>query len=301
MPTQMLASVSIIIPARNRHNLLLRAIGSARAQAEINNEIIVVDDASNPPLEGFLRKNGCENIWIHRNQERRNASFCRNRGAELARYPYLAFLDSDDTWFPYHLKTALGHLPDPAAAVLYVSGHGREQSVGHAEPTTCFDGYSLIFDRVRDPRSSVLVCGKSLFLKTGGFDESLEKYQDWDFALRCAKEGAILLPDATTVSLDEDAEGRMSARANLAAARRFLSKHSDNMSKAHLVRFFATLLRVAGSGQKSDRKDAIVLVREYLSLRDFPLRYWPIRLAPRLSPYAVRGWLVLKRLRTIVR
>jgi glycosyltransferase involved in cell wall biosynthesis len=174
--------VSVIIPARNRHHLLARAIRSVQVQVGVECDLIIVDDASDPPVEAFLRKLRIENVRVLRNDVRRNAAYCRNRGAEEACFEHLAFLDSDDVWFPVHLQYALQALPDPTVDILYVSRFGPEEKTNWAKPTKTSDANALIFDRRGDPRSSVLVCGKCFFQKVGGFDEDLEKYQDWDFA-----------------------------------------------------------------------------------------------------------------------
>ena len=287
--------VSVIIPARNRHHLLLRAINSVRAQVDVECDVIVVDDASEPPVADFLRETSVKDVKVLRNDQRRNAAFCRNRGAEAARFPHLAFLDSDDFWFPLHLKNALANLRGPTIDVLYVSRFGAEQEIRSGNSTVCSDAYGLIFDRIGDPRSSVLVCGKAFFEEVGGFDELLEKYQDWDFALRCAENGVIALGEAKTVFLDTRAEGRMSSRMDVNAARRFLERHSAGMSPAHRARFFAIFLRVAAFAGKESHREAVALFSEYLSLRSFPIKYWPLRFSPTVGRSILKAWMSLKK------
>jgi glycosyltransferase involved in cell wall biosynthesis len=287
--------VSVIIPARNRLHLLARAIRSVQAQVDVDCDLIVVDDGSEPAVADFLHASGFEDVRVLRNDVRRNAAYCRNRGAEAARFPYLAFLDSDDVWFPLHLTNALVHLPDPAVDELYVSRFGSEQRMGVASAVVYSDASRMIFERIGDPRSSVLVCGRPFFDKVGGFDESLEKYQDWDFAFRCVRKGSILLGDATTVFLDTDAAGRMSRRVNLPAARRFLSKHGDQMSEAHRARFFVIMLATAGTAGGRDHRDVVTLLRDHVRLRAFPVRYWPLRFAPKTGLMLRRFWLSVKR------
>ena len=100
--------VSVIIPARNRADLLARAIASVRAQTMADLNIIVVDDASDPDLESFADKN--TDVQFLRNTSRAGAQRSRLIGATAARGEYLALLDSDDWWVPEKLERQLAML-----------------------------------------------------------------------------------------------------------------------------------------------------------------------------------------------
>ena len=89
-------SWSVIIPARNRVELLKYCLASW-LQSDFSNseaEIIVVDDASDVPLEKTLSPMGWPVRFIRSNR-RRGPSWCRNRGAAMAGNEMLFFSDSD--------------------------------------------------------------------------------------------------------------------------------------------------------------------------------------------------------------
>jgi glycosyltransferase involved in cell wall biosynthesis len=231
---------------------------------------------------------------VIRNPGRRNAAYSRNRGAKKAKSNYLAFLDSDDAWFPLHLRQALVSLEGHGANSLYVSRFGASQQIRDAPARAYTDGYRFLFERIGDPRSSVLVVGKAFFEEVGGFDESLEKHQDWDFALRCAEVGALVLGGSTTAFLDPGAEDRMSSRIDIAASHRFLSRHASNMTERQLARFFSRLLISAAEQSMAEHQKAVGLFREHLCLWALPKRYWPLVYYPKSGLALMNLWLWIK-------
>jgi hypothetical protein len=292
MPNQ----VSVIIPAHNRHDLLLRALHSVGTQKRVTPEVIVVDDGSQPPIVSALRDANINGVRVLRNEVRCNAAFSRNRGAQEASHNLLAFLDSDDIWFPSHLAQALDDLRGSDNDCLYVSRFGAHEQVNGSPPRIFENGYEFLFGRIGDPRSSTLVISKLFFEKVGGFDEKLEKYQDWDFALRCAQMGSLAMGANVTVLLDTSASGRMSAGSNLSASRRFLEKHAPHMSEAQLSRFFVGLLMGAAARSPNEHRSAVALFHEYLVPGALPMRYRAFLSYPKIGLGMMRSWLRIKRM-----
>ena len=90
--------VSTVIPTYNRAHLLERAVGSALAQMESGDEVIVVDDGSTDRTETVVRGFGDRVRYVR--TANGGAGAARNRGVREARNPLVAFLDSDDEWLP---------------------------------------------------------------------------------------------------------------------------------------------------------------------------------------------------------
>jgi succinoglycan biosynthesis protein ExoW len=108
--------LSVIIPYYQRKPGLLRtALDSIYAQVlstDIAVEILVVDDESPNPPEHETRDYARPNFNI-RIIKRRNGGPARARNSGLdaaAGSDFIAFLDSDDFWFPDHLETGLAAL-----------------------------------------------------------------------------------------------------------------------------------------------------------------------------------------------
>src|SRR5262249_35304485 len=97
------AQFSVVIPTYNRLDFLRQAISSVWAQTNREYEIIVVDDGSTDGTMDYLLSLG-PNIKALR-QANSGPGAARNLGAKHASGRYVAFLDSDDVWFPWTLAT----------------------------------------------------------------------------------------------------------------------------------------------------------------------------------------------------
>lgn len=98
--------VSIIIPTFNREKLLVDAINSVKNQIYKNWELIVVDDNSIDNTKKVIEKyeKRDDRIRYLLNIRKKGPSGARNCGILSAKGKYIAFLDSDDIWFPHHLR-----------------------------------------------------------------------------------------------------------------------------------------------------------------------------------------------------
>ena len=94
---------SIIVPTYNRVELLRRTLESVWAQRFTDFEVIVIDDGSTDGTREWLAIHGQPAHVIP--QANSGPSAARNAGAKHARGEYLAFLDSDDLWFPWTLDS----------------------------------------------------------------------------------------------------------------------------------------------------------------------------------------------------
>jgi len=112
-------TLSVVIPTYNRATFLARAIDSARSQMRKDDELIVVDDGSTDETRDVLGRYGAELTVIP--GERGGAGAARNRGVRVARGDLVAFLDSDDEWFP-HKTTLQRRLFEARPDVLYSFG-----------------------------------------------------------------------------------------------------------------------------------------------------------------------------------
>ncbi|AFY74465.1 glycosyl transferase [Synechococcus sp. PCC 7502] len=93
---------SVVIPVFNRDSLIQKTIDSILNQSNDNYEIIIVDDGSTDNTIDILIKYGSRiKVFTQQNQGPGKA---RNLGIKNSQGEYIAFLDSDDIWFPWTLK-----------------------------------------------------------------------------------------------------------------------------------------------------------------------------------------------------
>jgi glycosyltransferase involved in cell wall biosynthesis len=103
---------SVIVCTYNRAALLPRVLNQLRAQDYPADafEIIVVDNGSTDQtpqvVRGFIAEPGVPIHYVC--ESRQGITFARNRGAEEARYPYLAYIDDDCSVEPDWLSLLVG-------------------------------------------------------------------------------------------------------------------------------------------------------------------------------------------------
>lgn len=131
--------VSVIIPTYNRANLISRSLQSVLGQTYKNWEIILVDDASHDNIEEVImqEKKRIPNITYLKNTNNCGVSYSRNVGIKHAKGDYIAFLDSDDIWHPYHLEESISTLLDTGykicSALWDINQNGEEFYIGDME------------------------------------------------------------------------------------------------------------------------------------------------------------------------
>ncbi len=96
--------VSVIIPTFNRAEFVVKAVQSVLDQTMGDFEIIVADDGSSDDTGERAALFKDPRIRYHWFPHKGFPAYPRNRGIELAKGEYVAFLDSDDTWLPNHLE-----------------------------------------------------------------------------------------------------------------------------------------------------------------------------------------------------
>ena len=94
--------VDVVIPNYERTEKLLRAVQSVLIQGEAINQVFVVDDGSSPDVIEFINKNisFLPKVSVTLIPHSGNPGRVRNIGINQSSSEYLAFLDSDDFWFP---------------------------------------------------------------------------------------------------------------------------------------------------------------------------------------------------------
>lgn len=98
--------VSVIMPTYNSGRFIAESIESVICQTYNNWELIIVDDASTDNTKAivaeYIRKySSIKYIFIEENS---GAAFARTKAISMAQGEYIAFLDSDDIWYPDKLE-----------------------------------------------------------------------------------------------------------------------------------------------------------------------------------------------------
>lgn len=166
-------------------------MASVEAQSPSDYEILVIDDASDPPLSSVLEgRPHCRVLTC----TGRGAAAARNTGIKEAEGEYLAFLDSDDVFVPGKLARIANALEANSEAVIYsrvLMDYGRGATIlkpgrgirgGESMPDYLFVANELI-------ATPSLVVPRGLARATL-WNEALSYGDDSDFIIRLWSNGA---------------------------------------------------------------------------------------------------------------
>jgi glycosyltransferase involved in cell wall biosynthesis len=115
--------VSVLIPTYNRRDYVVAAIESVLSQDFTDYEVIVVDDGSTDGTADLLRPYATTVRLIRTANQ--GPARARNVGMQAARGDYIAYLDSDDLYYPYKLgiqAALLDAFPDVGLVYTEFSG-----------------------------------------------------------------------------------------------------------------------------------------------------------------------------------
>jgi glycosyltransferase involved in cell wall biosynthesis len=206
--------VSVIVRTYNRTELLAKALESVRAQRFTDFETIVVNDGGDPTAEQVSRQAGMKNLRYFC-APHGGPSAALNRGLEMARGDYIAFLDDDDLLYPNHLEVLMARME-------------KEGRPGLAYPQVKYKHYDaagkLLAEEIHtepdidlqrclryDPIASMLVLvSRECFEKLGMFIESLvTTAHDWEMWIRIIKNYPFFyVPELSAEYMERDRPDR---------------------------------------------------------------------------------------------
>lgn len=288
-----MALVSVVLPTYDRWPLVGEAVQSVLGQEFQDFELVVVDDGSSDGTADRLR--GLDPRLRIVRQENAGRSAARNRGIALASSPYVAFLDSDDLYEPWHLAqfaAAGGDAGDrvfAAPVLLWNPASGGRRLV---QPPRYLPSESRTAALVGMKWSLPgLVAPIALIRRLGAFDESLDGSEDWHLLARlCQVADVTELPRASVLvrnsgqrsmaDVDWDLEWRREATRRLLDELR-LDRAERVLLQAGTHRYAAA--RLYEVGRMAEARVELAAVRRLLGLRAlrWTLRLWAQSLAGR--------------------
>jgi glycosyltransferase involved in cell wall biosynthesis len=197
---------SVIIPTYNRLALVRAALESVFRQTFSDFEVIVIDDGSTDGT-GEMLGEYAGRIRLLREANAGPAA-ARNLGLAEAKGRYVAFLDSDDLWFPWALETYHALLevhgwPSGLQAQDVHFNNAEEPRDIAREPiaASLYTDYLASGREIRFFGCSWWVVKAEVLRKVGGFDARFANVEDFDLRLRCATApGFLVLHRPVTVA-----------------------------------------------------------------------------------------------------
>ena len=252
--------VTVVVPTRDRPELLRRAVASVLNQDYPGAiECVVVFDQSEP-APSWAERSALRSLETVGNVRSPGLAGARNTGILAAQGDLVAFCDDDDEWVPEKLRTQVALLrrrTDAVAATCGITIRYEDRSIRRIPPEEV--GLPmLVRSRVAAIHSSTLLLRREDLLgRIGLVDEDLPGGygEDYDLLLRAARQGGIVgAPDAlVTVRWHRDSWFAQRWETTAAAITHLLRKHPElRQDRAGVARMYGRLsfaLAAAGSGR----------------------------------------------------
>jgi Glycosyl transferase family 2 len=187
---------SVIIPTFNRAALIARTLDSVLGQTLADLEVIVVDDGSTDSTPAVVANFGARVKFLQ--QQNRGPGAARNVGLRSATGEFVAFLDSDDLWFPWsaaaYAEAIQQYNPVFIAGKPLIFDSESEISAATSASlrTVVFTDYFASSDDWRWYSASSFVMNRQMLLDAGGFTDEWINAEDADAAMRMGVTGVFL-------------------------------------------------------------------------------------------------------------
>jgi glycosyltransferase involved in cell wall biosynthesis len=219
-----IAPVSAVIAAYNAEKFIAQTIESIQAQTLPVAEIVVVADGSTDATARIARSMGAR-VYDSNSP---GLSAARNKCLRESTQPWIAFLDSDDTWAPEKIERQMQMAVDnPDVALITCDYKTFNESMVLCETILAkyADGYALqpkrscrngaVVDRLNAQfadayylllASNVMV-RRDAITQTGFFDESLHSADDFDCFMRVLAQHSFAVVEQVLVDKCQHADG----------------------------------------------------------------------------------------------
>lgn len=191
--------VSIVIPVYNRDYIISRAVQSVLQQSFKDFEVIIVDDGSTDKLEEVLKTYSDPRLIVIKHPRNKGAAAARNTAIKAAQGSLIAFLDSDDEWASEKLEKQVKHFDNLRhnnknimASFTWFFLH-RQNGLAEMRQFRKIRNWKKYFLEgcFISPGSTLLV-DKKAYEEVGLYDESLKRFEDWDWLIRFSKKFGLV-------------------------------------------------------------------------------------------------------------
>lgn len=187
--------VSVVIPTRNRPQIVTRGVRTALTQTLQSIEVIVIIDGPDLETVNVLSQIADPRLRVIELSKNVGPSGARNTGVREAKGTWIAFLDDDDEWLPQKLERQLevannSHYNFPVVASRLISQTQKGESIlpkrlpNLSEPLSeyLFARNSLFKEEGFIQTSTIFV--KKELVQKMPLEEKFYRHEDWEWLLR---------------------------------------------------------------------------------------------------------------------
>lgn len=190
--------VSVVIPTYNRACVLEQSVRSVLNQTYAHLEVIVVDDGSTDDTKAVIEQIKDTRLrYIY--QENRGACAARNNGVKNANGEYIAFHDSDDTWYPDKLKKQMSMMLKKKSDVIVckLAMHHPDGTVTHY-PKRIREGLVSSRNDLFGIGTQTIIA-RAEVLRKEPFSNAMPRYQDLEWIYRVIQSFSVYYMDEILV------------------------------------------------------------------------------------------------------
>ncbi|MCP2029198.1 glycosyltransferase involved in cell wall biosynthesis [Flavobacterium sp. HSC-32F16] len=230
-------TISAVIPNFNSERTITKCLESILSQTENVDEIIIVDDGSIDKslviIKKVIKTINSEIKIVLSEQENAGPSAARNKAVSLATSTHIAFLDSDDIWYPDHIKTVKSFFQENNQYKI-ISTKYLGAPISHVGEIffkkLLFKNYFL---------TPCVVLNKEAFLEIGGFNEKMNFAEDYYLWLNIlSKHKGYLLDYVDAANVDNKMSfGQNGLSSNLRLMHKGVLKCYKNLYSDQLISF----------------------------------------------------------------
>lgn len=276
--------ITVVITCFNYGHYLEGCLNSVFNQTYQDYEVVVIDDGSTDSTcevaEAFMGRPNMRYI----SQENSGQARAKNRGIEMARGRYLAFLDADDLWEKEKLVKQIRLFERPSVGVVYSRARLFDEKGAllalkdpqkYLKPRSGMVVRWLFIDNFVCFSSSIV--RKECLERFGGFDETLRMGIDWDLWLRIATRYEFDFVDKPLLLYRVGHAGQMSKNAEVRqecadrVMERFLQQYSGMLDERTIREaYFHTFCNRGNYYRRIDRRKSCSLF--FKAIRTIPFK-----------------------------
>lgn len=231
--------IDVIIPVKERYELLLNALNSVDKQTLKPNKVWIIDDCSSEKIEKFPKYSF--NIEIIRNTTNKGPSYSCNLGAKKSNAKYIAILETDDIWKTDKLyrqyELAKKNDLDFVYCNYTINKKKNTQKFSDNKDTI----FELLLKKWSCPNPSTFFFKRSSFIDINGFDESMIGTHDHDLWMKISQSNLKLnYVDDYLVEIEDYNQNQMSRdyKTRIKSITYFTSKHRELIISSRGLKYF---------------------------------------------------------------
>lgn len=199
---------SVVIAVFNKEKYITDTLKSVLAQTFNDFEVVILNDGSTDNSETEILKFNDPRIRYF-SKENKGASAARNFTIEQAKSEYIALMDADDYWYPFHLEEQNRLIEKFSnesvfATATEIRRNGKTFKNSYSIKTIGIDAALVNYFEASQLDSVLLsistVIKKEVFVKVGGYDPKIKSGEDTDLYVRIGLKYKIVFSPKVTAT-----------------------------------------------------------------------------------------------------